>query len=1021
TVERAAVAFLHMGVCTELAQSDRAVAVALDYLRHVGIDWSPHPTQDEVQREYEQIRSQLDMRSIEDIVALPLMSHPESLATVEVLTRLVPAALYTDPNLDALTICKAVNLSLERGNCDASCLAYAMLSKIAKNRFGDYKTAFRFGQVGIELVEGRGLKRFQGATYLFFANWIAHWMQHVRASIALERRALEAANRIGDLTYATYAHCALNASLLVAGDPLTDVQREAEFGVAFAQKAGFDSHADYMRSQLAMVRMLRGLSPRFGCLDSEQFEELRYEHIVADNPSLQLQGCFYWVRKVQARYFAGEYKDALKASSEAQRLLWTSTAFVEEAEYHFYSALTRAALCDSAAAGERAQHLEALAAHHRQMEIWQQHCPENFENRAALVSAELARIEGRALDAMRFYETAIQSSRTNGFVNNEALAYERASVFYRARGFDQFADAYLRNARTCYATWGADGKVRQLDLLYPGLRQEQRSPSPASTLSAPVEGLDLATVIRVSQAVSGEMVLEKLLDIVMRKAMEHAGAERGLLIIAHGDELQIAAESETSGTDVIVRLGDARAAATALPESIVRYVMRTHESVILDDASSGNAFSVDPYILQNHVRSILCLPLVNQAKLSGILYVENNLAPRVFTPERITVLKVLVSQAAISLENTRLYRDLEDREAKIRRLVEANIIGIFIWDLEGRILEANDAFLTMVGYDRTNLVSPGLRWTNLTPPEWRERDERLMAELNESGALQPFEKEYFRKDGSRVPVLIGVASFGGTGNEGVAYVVDLTERKRAEDALRQLESDLAHMNRLSMLGELSASLAHEVKQPIATARNNARAAQNFLSMRPPNLSEVEEAVSCIVGDVDRAGEIIDRITEQIRKAPPRKERCDLNAAISEVIGLARSVIIRNGVSVRTRFADGLHPVQGDRVQLQQVVLNLILNAVEAMGSAEAGPRDLLISTEQDHGGVRVAVRDSGPGIDPDHLDRVFQSFYTTKQGGTGMGLSVCRSIVDAHGGRLWAEANEPRGAAFQFTLPGAQA
>ena len=549
----------------------------------------------------------------------------------------------------------------------------------------------------------------------------------------------------------------------------------------------------------------------------------------------------------------------------------------------------------------------------------------------------------------------------------------------------------------------------------------QRSPSPASTLSAPVEGLDLATVIRVSQAVSGEMVLEKLLDIVMRKAMEHAGAERGLLIITHGDELQIAAQSETSGTDVIVRVGDARAAATALPESIVRYVMRTHESVILDDASSGNAFSVDPYILQNHVRSILCLPLVNQAKLSGILYVENNLAPRVFTPERITVLKVLVSQAAISLENTRLYRDLEDREGKIRRLVEANIIGIFIWDLEGRILEANDAFLTMVGYDRADLVSPGLRWTNLTPPEWRERDERLVAELNESGALQPFEKEYSRKDGSRVPVLIGVASFGGTGNQGVAYVVDLTERKRAEDALRQLESDLAHMNRLSMLGELSASLAHEVKQPIATARNNARAAQNFLSMRPPNLSEVGEAVSCIVGDVDRAGEISDRITEQIRKAPPRKERCNLNAAISEVIGLARSVIIRNGVSVRTRLADGLHPVQGDRVQLQQVVLNLILNAVEAMGSAEAGPRDLLISTEQDHGGVRVAVRDSGPGIDPDHLDRVFQSFYTTKQGGTGMGLSVCRSIVEAHGGRLWAEANEPRGAAFQFTLPGTQA
>jgi signal transduction histidine kinase len=172
-----------------------------------------------------------------------------------------------------------------------------------------------------------------------------------------------------------------------------------------------------------------------------------------------------------------------------------------------------------------------------------------------------------------------------------------------------------------------------------------------------------------------------------------------------------------------------------------------------------------------------------------------------------------------------------------------------------------------------------------------------------------------------------------------------------------------------------------------------------------------------VGDVDRAGDIIDRIREHMKKAPPRMDRFDLNAAIDEVIVLARSVIIRNEVSVNTRLADALVPVQGDRVQLQQVVLNLILNAVEAMGSAEAGPRELLISTEQDYVGVLVAVRDSGPGIAPTHIERVFEAFYTTKSGGTGMGLSICRSIIDAHGGRLWVETNEPRGAVFQFTLP----
>jgi len=509
-------------------------------------------------------------------------------------------------------------------------------------------------------------------------------------------------------------------------------------------------------------------------------------------------------------------------------------------------------------------------------------------------------------------------------------------------------------------------------------------------------------------------------------------------------------------------------------------------------------------------------------------------------------LKVLASQAAISLENTRLYRDLEDREGKIRRLVDANIIGIFVSNLEGRILEANDAFLRIVGYDREDLVSGRLRRTGLTPPEWRERTEHALAELRSAGSFQPFEKEYFRKDGSRVPVLLGCARFKEGGNEAVAFVLDLTERKRAEEALReserrlrstidgipglvgvlapngeveavnrqileysgrsleelkdwattgtihpddlphfvevftksiaagvpfetearlrrfdgeyrwfdircvpvrddsgritrwyyltteiedrtqalarlhQMQSDFAHMNRVSMMGELAASLSHEITQPMASARNNARAAQNFLDMQPPDLSETREALACVVGDVDRAGDIIDRIRQHMKKAPLRKERFDLNAAINEVIVLARSVITRNGVSVQTRLADGLFPVQGDRVQLQQVVLNLILNAVEAMGSVEAEPRALLISTEQDHTGVLVAVRDSGPGIDPAHLERVFEAFYTTKSGGTGMGLSICWSIIDAHGGRLWADANEPRGAVFQFTLPGSE-
>ena len=352
----------------------------------------------------------------------------------------------------------------------------------------------------------------------------------------------------------------------------------------------------------------------------------------------------------------------------------------------------------------------------------------------------------------------------------------------------------MRNARACYASWGADGKVKQLDRLYPGLRREQTLPGSGSTITASVEGLDLATVIRVSQAVSSEIVLEKLFDTVMRKAMEHAGADRGLLIVPRGDELQIEAETRISGNDVIVCLGEVSVTGADMPDSILRYVMRTQESVILDDASSANPFSADPYFLQRRVRSILCLPLLNQAKLSGVLYLENNLAPRVFTSERITILKVLVSQAAISLEKTRLYRDLEDREAKIRRLVDANILGITTWNVEGAILAANEAFLRMVQYDHEDVAAGRVRWRDMTPEDRRERVEHALAEVIRTGTVQPFESDFFRKDGSRVPVLIAGALFEEHGHEGVAFALDLSEQKRAEAEIRALKDQLYKEN-----------------------------------------------------------------------------------------------------------------------------------------------------------------------------------------------------------------------------------
>src|SRR5580692_654669 len=298
--------------------------------------------------------------------------------------------------------------------------------------------------------------------------------------------------------------------------------------------------------------------------------------------------------------------------------------------------------------------------------------------------------------------------------------------------------------------------------------------------------------------------------------------------------------------------------------------------------------------------------------------------------------------------------------------------------------------------------------------------------VEDSRALAPVEKEYFRKDGSRVPVLIGSAAFDEQRDQGVAFVLDLTERKRAEaDAreserrYREMQMEVAHANRVATMGQLTASIAHEVNQPIAAAVTNAEAALLWLGAPSPDLEEARQAIGRIVKDASRAGNVIGRIRALIEKAPTRKDRVDMNETIREVIELTRNEAVKNGASVQTALAEGLPPIEGDRVQLLQVVLNLVVNAVQAMCAVAKGHRELLItSARAEPDGVLVTVKDSGPGLAPASLENLFAPFYTTKPGGLGMGLSICRSIIESHGGRIWVTANLPQGAIFQFMVPG---
>jgi PAS domain S-box-containing protein len=735
--------------------------------------------------------------------------------------------------------------------------------------------------------------------------------------------------------------------------------------------------------------------------------------------------CFYWILKLKARFLSGDYAEALAAADTAKPLLWAAAAQIQSLDYFYYAALTVAALYEKASDDEQTGWRDLLTAHREQLREWADNYPPTFGDKYALVSAEIARLEGRDADAMRLYEQAIRSARDHGFVQNEGLAHEVAARFFTARGFDTIARAYLREARRCYLRWGAFGKVRQLEQLHPHLRDAPVSASPTATIGAPVGQLDVVTVLKAAQAVSGEIVLGELIKTLMIIAVEHAGAERGLLILFPGDEPRIVAKATTSRGRVEVTLREAAVSPAELPESVLHYVIRTRECVIIDGALAQDPFSADEYIRQKHARSVLCLPLVKQAKLIGVLYLENNLAAHVFTPARISVLELLASQAAISLENARLYSDLREREAKIRRLIDSDIIGIIMWDLEGRIIEANEAFLHMVGYSRGDLVSGGLRWSAMTPAEWNHTLERTVAELRATGSYKAFEKEYFRKDGSRVPVLLGGATFDERGDQGVSFVLDLTERKRAEEELRESERRyreaqmaLAHANRVTTMGQLAASISHEVNQPLAAVIANAEACLRWLDRETPDLDAARRSVEWVIDDSNRASDVIQRVRALANKTEIEKVPLVINDVVREVITLVQRELVSHRVSLRTEFAPALPMILGDRVQLQQVIINLVMNGAEAMQSVADRPRELVIRSRQDGAHqVLVSVTDCGVGIPAENVDRLFNAFFTTKSNGMGMGLSICRSIMEAHGGRLWATVNVLHGATFQLTLP----
>ncbi|MDH7972862.1 AAA family ATPase [Sphingomonas sp. AR_OL41] len=1010
-------------VYSYLGQLDKAVVLAVDCAARLGQSLPEKPDPAALEEEYEAFVTRLGGRPIEALFDLPGMTDPHWLQVMDVLESLITSAGIHREDLQVLTILRMANISLDHGLAHESAHIFSNLGGLVIGwRFGDFASAHQFGRLALRLADERGFDRYASRIYAVVSGTVGPWSLPLRDCFELSMRALEMGREQGGVTYAGYAWSTALSAALDGGKGLSEVHRLADVALVLMKKMKFSLAIEFVNTIILTVRALRGMTASLGSFAEAGFDEQAHQAFLEHKPHLWHALVRHRVRKLQLLFHAGDYA----ACSDLEVLLSSDIEKLkvfERAEYCLFSALAGAARLTELPRDARDPHLATIIAAHRQLAQWAALCPENFSCRASLVAAEIARLQDRDLDAQRFYEEAIHAAAEEGLVSVEALAYELAAKYYGAREFRTICQTYMRNARACYARWRADGKVAQLDLHYPELGRENTGRA-ASALSASAisENLDLSALVEIYQTVSGEIVLDRLIEQLMITVVEQAGAVRGVLLLPRAGEMRIAAEAVTGKDRVAVIRRSYSGLAGELPISVLNYVVRSLEPLILDDALQPNTFSADVYLLASKPRSILCLPLVKQGQLVAILYLENALSSHVFTPSRLAILQMLSSPAAISIENARLFLEAQEARDKARRANDElqqsfDMIPTLAWRAlpDGAFEIANKKWKEFSGQE----AIPEARdaWPGTYHPDDVGHVEDRWQNLLSFGVSGEIEARIRRFDGEFRRFLFRVEPMRDETGAIVKWygtAMDIEDFRRAEQA----QEALARVSRITALGELSVSIAHEVNQPLMAIVTNAATCVRWLGENNLNVPEARRAAERIINEGHRAGDVIASIRALAKKAAPQMVALDLNDAILEVVQLMRNELDRNAITVETRLAENLNPALADRVQMQQVILNLVMNGIEAMSMSSGRVRKLRIESRvTSDGELTISVSDTGRGLDPALKDRIFEAFFTTKDGGIGMGLSICRSIIEAHRGRLSVTANKPRGTTFAFILP----
>jgi predicted ATPase/signal transduction histidine kinase len=1016
--DRAGVACLALLMHFTLGSSDRAVAVGLDFLSNAGIAWPRSPSAADVREEYDEMHQRLQGLSVEALADMPEMSDPTIVAIMAVLTELFPAAYAVDRHLMDLVLLRMTNMSLQHGPSASTSVAYSALNMVIGSRFSDYTTAISLGALAVRIAEHHKAERYKARVYSCLAAFTMPWTAHIASTQSFMTQALKISSAMGDMAFAAYNLRNHITHVLLSGAPLATVQQETERAIGFAGSIHLGLPADRFFGQWRLIRTLRAASASGGGDDSRE-DDAWAQREVGGAPGLAMMACYHWVFRLQEHYFAGDIAAALEAAAHLDGRLWAMRSTIEEAEYELFAGLARAAACDGAAPADRDACLAALSAHGERFALWAIHSPENFGCRKALLGAELARLQGRERDAQGLYEEAVRLARVHGFVQIEALSNELAGHFYAGLNLATVADAYLRNAYEGYEHWGCMVKIRRLEQRHPRLRRYRSMGSSATTVDVPLAHFDVQVVDRASKTLSSEMDLTHLIEKLMRLAIEHAGAERGLLLLLDGPTLKIEAEATTEQGAIQVQVLTREPSAFDLPQTAIQYVLRTQAAIVLDNGVSAGLDYVDEYLEQRRPRSILCLPIVKPAGVIGILYLENSMTTRAFTPDRVSVLDFLASQAAIWLDNARLYSDLQRSEAWLREAQHLSHSGSFYWHVPTDVLEFSEEMYRICQIAPEQPMAMRLFESRVHPDDLAEFAELIALARSSGGNLD----HKFRLPLPDLSVRhVHLVAHSGRAEHGelkyVGAIQDITGQHLSEQALGKARSELAHVARATTLGVLTASIAHEINQPLLGIVTNATTCLRMLAASPPNIEGARNTAQRSVRDGHRAADIIRRLRSLFSGGGTVSEPTDINEAVREVISLAMNELQSNQVILETRLARGLPLIAADRIQIQQVVLNLLVNASDAMRDLFDRPRKLILGTRLADTSVRIDVRDSGTGFDTETAGRLFEAFYTTKASGMGMGLSISRSIVESHGGRVWATANgDGPGATFSVLLP----